>query len=90
MTDELTHILTLGPHLPGSNYFHNFPSFDPTTFFTQLKNHTRYELVSTADQEDGFPIPDALTSLAMMPKEEYDHLLVGNQKKKIRTVDLRN
>jgi alpha-1,3(6)-mannosylglycoprotein beta-1,6-N-acetyl-glucosaminyltransferase len=65
----------------GSNYFHNFPAFDPTTFYTRLKNHTSYELVSTADQEDGFPIPDGLASLGLMPKADYDHLLVSNKKR---------
>ena len=64
-----------------SNYFHNFPAFDPTTFFTRLKNHTGYELVSTADHEDGFPIPDGLESLGLMSKADYDHLLVSNKKK---------
>jgi hypothetical protein len=64
-----------------SNYFHNFPAFDPTTFFTRLENHTSYELVSTADQEDGFPMPDGLASLGLMPKANYDHLLVSNKKK---------
>jgi len=88
VTDELTHIVILGPHLPGSNYFHNFPAFDPATFFTQLKNHTGHELVSTADQEDGFPIPDGLTSVAMMPKADYDHLLVSNKTKQISGIIL--
>ncbi|KDR77694.1 hypothetical protein GALMADRAFT_245822 [Galerina marginata CBS 339.88] len=62
-----------------SNYFHDFPAFDPSTFFARLKNHTRYELVSTADAEDGFPIPDGLTSLGLMPQEEYDHLLADTK-----------
>ncbi|KIM37567.1 glycosyltransferase family 18 protein [Hebeloma cylindrosporum] len=62
-----------------SKYFHEFPAFDPTTFFTDLRNHTRHELVSTAAQEDGFPIPDGLTSLGLMSKADYDHLLANTK-----------
>jgi len=60
-----------------SNYFHNFPAFKPDTFYDQLQNRTDYELVSTADKEEGFPIPDALHSLGLLPQADYDHLLVS-------------
>ncbi|PPQ66408.1 hypothetical protein CVT26_011277 [Gymnopilus dilepis] len=77
--NQLAHWHSFARVYTGSNYFHMFPAFDPATFFADLKNHTQYELVSTADQEDGFPIPEGLTSLGLLSMSDYDHLLANTK-----------
>lgn len=49
---------------------------DPSNFYTRLKNSTGYNIITNADLEDGYPIPDGLTSVGLLPTAEYDRQLV--------------
>ncbi|KAJ7491730.1 hypothetical protein B0H11DRAFT_990001 [Mycena galericulata] len=63
-----------------SEYFHNNPLFvDQSAFYTRLKNVTGYDIITNADLEEGYPIPDGLTPVGLLPIAEYD-LQLANTK----------
>ncbi|KAJ7747138.1 hypothetical protein DFH07DRAFT_578493 [Mycena maculata] len=63
-----------------SEYFHNNALLlDPSTFYTRLKNATGYHIVSNARVEDGYPIPEGLNNIGLLPQAEYD-LQLANTK----------
>ncbi|KAL0947212.1 hypothetical protein HGRIS_013330 [Hohenbuehelia grisea] len=60
-----------------SNYYHNFPAFDPKTFYYNLQQHTGFDIISNANKEEGYPVPDGLRSVGLVPPDEYDRLLAN-------------
>lgn len=60
----------------GSSYFHRHTVFSSRTFFLELRNHTGFDIISNADEEAGFPIPQGLHKMGLLSQKEYDHLLV--------------
>ncbi|KAJ7907097.1 hypothetical protein B0H13DRAFT_701526 [Mycena leptocephala] len=63
-----------------SEYFHHPVLFvDPSNFYTRLKNSTGYNIITNADLEDGYPIPDGLTSVGLLPTAEYDRQLANTK-----------
>ncbi|KAJ7626941.1 hypothetical protein FB45DRAFT_56538 [Roridomyces roridus] len=52
---------------------------DPSTFYKRLKNATGYEIITNAVVEDGYPIPEGLTSRGLLKSEEYDSLLANTK-----------
>ncbi|KAJ7648992.1 hypothetical protein DFH06DRAFT_1208710 [Mycena polygramma] len=63
-----------------SEYFYNrLLSLNPSTFYTRLKNATGYELIANAAVEDGYPIPEGLTNVGLLPSAEYDWQLANTK-----------
>jgi alpha-1,3(6)-mannosylglycoprotein beta-1,6-N-acetyl-glucosaminyltransferase len=60
-----------------SKYFHTSMLFvDPSSFYKNLKNATGYEIITNAYLDDGYPIPEGLTSVGLLPAPEYERQLV--------------
>ncbi|KAJ7772875.1 hypothetical protein DFH07DRAFT_801772 [Mycena maculata] len=53
--------------------------FDPSNFYTRLKNGTGYDILTNAHEDEGYPIPDGLTSVGLLPQVEYDHQLANTK-----------
>jgi alpha-1,3(6)-mannosylglycoprotein beta-1,6-N-acetyl-glucosaminyltransferase len=58
-----------------SDYYYK-SKYDPKTFYTQLRNHTNFDIVSNAKEEEGHPIPEGLHTVGYLPQHEYDLFLV--------------
>jgi alpha-1,3(6)-mannosylglycoprotein beta-1,6-N-acetyl-glucosaminyltransferase len=60
-----------------SEYLHNPQLFvDPASFYTRLKNVTGDKIITNAILEEGYPIPEGLSSVGLLPSAEYDKQLV--------------
>ncbi|KAJ7662262.1 hypothetical protein B0H17DRAFT_1185094 [Mycena rosella] len=63
-----------------SEYFHNqVLFFDQSSFYARLKNVTNYNIITNARVEDGFPIPDGLSSVGLLLPTEYDIQLANTK-----------
>ncbi|WVF72286.1 hypothetical protein IAT40_007098 [Kwoniella sp. CBS 6097] len=61
-----------------SSYFHyKNPYFPPSTFWTNLSQNPSYDLLCTAKEEEGNPLPDGLETMGYQTKQQYT-ALVGN------------
>ncbi|OCF39474.1 hypothetical protein I317_06749 [Kwoniella heveanensis CBS 569] len=59
-----------------SSYFHyKNPYFPPSAFWTNLSHNPSYDLLCTAKEEEGKPLPDGLESMGYQTKEEYTTLV---------------
>ncbi|KAJ7139984.1 hypothetical protein C8R43DRAFT_1131722 [Mycena crocata] len=55
-----------------SEYFHSKLLFLKQSLYTRLKNVTGYDIITNAKVDDGFPLPDGLTNVGLLPSAEYD------------------
>ncbi|KAJ7085219.1 hypothetical protein B0H15DRAFT_847433 [Mycena belliarum] len=62
-----------------SEYFHSKLFFNPEAFYSRLRNSTDHELITNAVVDEGFPIPDGLKSLGLIPQADYDVLLANTK-----------
>jgi hypothetical protein len=60
-----------------SSYYYR-SKYDHETFYAQLRNHTNFDIISNAHEEEGYPIPDGLHAVGYMPQQEYDLFLVNS------------
>ncbi|KAF9535474.1 hypothetical protein CPB83DRAFT_14206 [Crepidotus variabilis] len=58
-----------------SYYYGQGHAFDPESFFVKLKNATKFDVISNAAEEGGFPVPKGLHSQGLLAQDEYDTLL---------------
>lgn len=61
-----------------SAYF-TWPLVPPPEFFTNLSRSTEFDMVLTAKIEDGYPLPEGLTTLGPQTRERYEEI-VGESK----------
>ncbi|KAI9638396.1 uncharacterized protein MKK02DRAFT_10347, partial [Dioszegia hungarica] len=61
-----------------SSYFH-LPHMPPKHFWTDLSREPNFDLLSTADDEAGKPMPEGLSTLGRQSREAYEDL-VGSSK----------
>ncbi|KAJ7805299.1 hypothetical protein B0H14DRAFT_2881002 [Mycena olivaceomarginata] len=63
-----------------SEYLHSPQLFvDPASFYTRLKNVTGDKIITNAILEEGYPIPEGLSSVGLLPSAEYDKQLANSK-----------